>query len=95
MHCYLIHASVNRSHDLTGSAVCILITCQQISQIVMPEITGKSVTYGKLQDLILIIFIVIVFHQESHIIQSLPLLHMAIQHQFIYSHILHFFLYFL
>ena len=42
MHCYLIHTSVNRSHDLTGSAVGILITCQQISQIIMPEITEEE-----------------------------------------------------
>ena len=52
MHCYLIHTSVNRSYDLTGSAVGILITCQKKRQIIMPEITGKSVAYGKLQDLI-------------------------------------------
>ena len=45
MKCDLIQTTFNLSYDLTGSAVCILITCKKKCQISMPQIPFKTVAY--------------------------------------------------
>ena len=44
MQCCNINTSFDRSDNLTGSAVCILMTDHKVSQISMPQISFKSVT---------------------------------------------------
>ena len=45
MQCNLIDTSFYFSHNLTGCAVCILITGKKKGKISMPEIPLKSMTY--------------------------------------------------
>ena len=52
MQCNLVDTSVYRSYDLTGGTVSILMTCHQVSQIIMPEISLESVAYSHLQNLV-------------------------------------------
>ena len=44
MKCCNVNTSLDRSDNLTGSAVCILMTDHKVSQISMPQISFKSVT---------------------------------------------------
>ena len=77
---HLVDASPCLSHDLAGSAVGVLIVCQEKGQVIVPEISLKAVVHTELQYaacarkekafqvLLVVIFIVVVFHQERHVI---------------------------
>ena len=43
MQCKLIDAAINMSTDLTGRAECILIIYKKQCQIVVPQISRKSI----------------------------------------------------
>ena len=77
---HLVDASPCLSHDLAGSAVGVLIVCQEKGQVIVPEISLKAVVHTELQYaacarkekafqvLLVVIFIIVVFHQERHVI---------------------------
>ena len=90
MKCCKINASFYLSGNLAGGTVSIFMGSKQVRQIVVPQISFKSMTDCHFQQFIdhleqetfqvlcIIILIVIVIHKKCHVFQNLTIFHMFI-----------------
>ena len=89
MHCKRINSAFHRSDDLAGGTECIFMIDQQIGQIIMPQISRKSIGSCHLHQLMNTRKILPalsvehlrmrdIFHQHSHLLQQFALFKITI-----------------
>ena len=94
----IVDGAGNLSADLTAAAITVLVVHQEIGQIAVPQIPVETVIACQIDQIMnalvkqcrhifrVVIFVIVMGHEERHVIQQLPILKITIYDQFFFSH---------
>ena len=98
MQCRIVDGTDDLSADLAATAVAVLVIHQEIGQIAVPQIPVETVIACQIDQIMnalvkqcrhifrVVIFVIVMGHEERHVIQQFSVLEITVYDQFFFSH---------
>ena len=98
MQCRIVDGTDDLSADLAATAVAVLVIHQEIGQIAVPQIPVETVITCQIDQIMnalvkqcrhifrVVIFVIVMGHEERHVIQQFSVLEITVYDQFFFSH---------